>query len=131
MIVGIGHDISSIPRIEKLLEGTAGERFMLRVLTENERLEIAACSKSRQAEYTAGRFAAKEAVSKAFGCGIGAVLGFEDIEILRGSQGKPVCRLEAAAWERLGIKEIQAVIHLTITHDHGLASAFVVVEERG
>lgn len=82
----------------------------------------------RLIEFTAGRFAAKEAVSKAFGCGIGRTLSFHDIEIGRDDCGKPLCRLVDKAWERLRMSPASTVIHVTITHDHSLASAFVIVE---
>lgn len=131
MIIGIGHDITSLPRMEKLLDGKTGERFMERILTGSE-LAIARETKGKRlAEFTAGRFAVKEAVSKAFGCGIGAAVSFHDIEVGRDELGKPVCKLSQGAWERLGLKDEAVVIHVTITHDESIASAFVVVERTG
>ncbi|WP_308638334.1 holo-ACP synthase [Paenibacillus silvisoli] len=128
MIIGIGHDISSLERMERMLQGEAGRKFQGRILTEREQQLADGHSGKRLAEFTAGRFAAKEAVSKAFGCGIGSQLGFHDIEVDRHESGKPMCRLSEAAWERLGHHADQTAIHITITHDHALASAFVVVE---
>jgi holo-[acyl-carrier protein] synthase len=129
MIIGIGHDITSLERVGKLLEGRAGSRFMERILTEGEMAIASDMSGTRLVEFAAGRFAAKEAVSKAFGCGIGNRLSFRDIDICRGELGKPECRLSGGAWERLGLDAAYTNIHVTITHDHSLASAFVIVEK--
>lgn len=128
MILGIGHDMASISRIETLLQRITGERFTARILTESERASASELRGGRLAEYVAGRFAAKEAVSKAFGCGIGATLSFHDMIISRSPLGKPVCQLSEEAWNKLGLEAEQTVVHVTITHDSSLASAFVVVE---
>ncbi|WP_274652908.1 holo-ACP synthase [Paenibacillus humicola] len=128
MITGIGHDIASLARIGRMLESGIGERFMQRILTGAERELAAACSGARLAEFVGGRFAAKEAVSKALGCGIGGRLGFADIDIGRDPLGKPQCRLSAQAWARLGLSEAHTAIHLSITHEASLASAFAVIE---
>jgi len=130
MILGIGHDMTSINRIETMLQRETGERFSARILTESERAAASELQGGRLAEYVAGRFASKEAVSKAFGCGIGATLGFHDIVIGRSPLGKPECQLSGEAWDKLGLKAEQTVIHVTITHDSSLASAFVVVERK-
>ncbi|MGG6312591.1 holo-ACP synthase [Paenibacillus macerans] len=129
MINGIGHDVVEIERIQHMLSGTIGERLRRRILTAAE-LELPGQA-ARPAEFLAGRFAAKEAVSKAFGCGIGRVLGFTDMEILPDANGKPSVLLTPAAWERLGLGRQgieRHVIHLSITHERHLASAFAVVE---
>jgi holo-[acyl-carrier protein] synthase len=128
MIAGIGHDIASLARIGKLLGSGSAERFMERILTDGERELAGMHAGTRLTEFVAGRFAAKEAVSKAFGCGIGSMLAFTDIGIVRDERGKPVCRLTQAAWERLGMSPDGTAIHVSITHDESLASAFVVVE---
>ncbi|GGH38401.1 holo-ACP synthase [Paenibacillus segetis] len=128
MIYGIGHDVVEIERIKVMLNGRNGEKFMRRILTPAE-FELPGRS-TRSAEFLAGRFAAKEAVSKAFGCGIGQVLGFMDMEILPDVAGKPSVSLSPMAWTRLqlnGPKEY--TIHLSITHERHLASAFAVVEQ--
>jgi holo-[acyl-carrier protein] synthase len=128
MIIGIGHDLSDITRIVKVLEGPTRKRFLSRVLSAGELALAEQYSGERLHQFTAGRFAAKEAVVKAFGCGIGKVMGFTDIEILRGSCGKPECSLSNAAWERLEMSPEAVRIHVTITHERKLASAFVVAE---
>ncbi|QYR22704.1 holo-ACP synthase [Paenibacillus sp. sptzw28] len=129
MIIGIGHDITSLARVGTLLEGRTGSRFMERILAEGELAIASDISGIRLVEFVAGRFAAKEAVSKAFGCGIGDKLSFHDINVCRGALGKPECRLSGGAWERLGLDAEYTAIHVTITHDQSLASAFVIVEK--
>ncbi|MFD1177453.1 holo-ACP synthase [Paenibacillus puldeungensis] len=127
MIYGIGHDIVEIERISRLLGGDTGDKLMRRILTPAE-WELPGRT-ARPAEFLAGRFAAKEAVSKAFGCGIGRILGFSDMEIVPDANGKPSVRLSGEAWQRLGILEPKHyAIHLSITHERQLASAFAVVE---
>ena len=127
VIYGIGHDVLEISRVAGITEGSLGNRFTRRILTGQERL-LAAGKGAKTAEFTAGRFSAKEAVVKALGCGIGQMVGFQDIEVLPDALGKPVASLSAEAWSRLGLPEQEYIIHLTITHSRGLASAFAVVE---
>lgn len=133
MIYGVGHDLLEIARIEELRARKSWMRFLERILTPNER-QLATQRESRIAEYVAGRFAAKEAVVKALGCGIGEYVGFTDIEVLPDALGKPQCTVSAEAWERLGRINPQACaavyrIHISITHQPTLASAFAVVEQ--
>ncbi|MGQ8875223.1 holo-ACP synthase [Paenibacillus sp. TSA_86.1] len=129
MIYGIGNDVLEIERMRRLLSGRHAEAFMKRILTPAER-EIAARRGKRMTEFVSGRFAAKEAVSKAFGCGIGAVMSFTDIEVLPDPSGRPVASLSSQAWERLQLPyNIQYEIHLSITHQTELAAAFAIVEQ--
>ncbi|MCQ4087325.1 holo-ACP synthase [Saccharibacillus sp. JS10] len=128
MIYGIGHDLLEIGRVVKVLDGRQKERFMQRVLTPAE-LEIAEKRGARLAEFVSGRFAAKEAIVKALGCGIGHQVGFEDIEIVPDHLGKPVVKLSDGAWQRLDLPgQKEYTVHLSITHQPGMASAFAVVE---
>lgn len=120
--------MTDMDRVEALLAGNAGERFLDRILTSRERDLASGYEGKRLAQFTAGRFAAKEAVVKALGCGIGAKVGFADIDILRGAQGKPECYLSGAAWEKLGLAPERHRIHITITHDRAIASAVAIVE---
>ncbi len=129
MIYGIGHDVLEIERISILINRGQGAKFIRRVLTEREH-QLAERRSGKQAEFVAGRFAAKEAVVKALGCGIGRSVGFHDIEILPDSLGKPEVVLLGEAWERLNMPGARKyTIHLTITHGRDLASAFAVVEQ--
>ncbi|MCZ8523881.1 MULTISPECIES: holo-ACP synthase [Paenibacillus] len=133
MIIGIGTDLLDIARVRSILEQPAGERFLQRVLTPAER-ELAAARRGRLAEFTAGRFAAKEAVVKALGCGIGKEVGLHDIEVLPDAKGKPHCRLSEAALQRLaeGGTDVRGlIVHLSITHSDTAAMAYAMAERRG
>jgi holo-[acyl-carrier protein] synthase len=127
MIIGVGHDVVEIDRMRRILDKREGERFMERVLHFAE-LEYARGKQGRLAEFIAGRFAAKEAVVKALGCGIGAVVGFGDIAIMPDALGKPCCSLSEAAWERLGYRSSDVRVHVSISHERSIASAFAMVE---
>lgn len=128
MIIGIGHDLTDVTRVSGMLASRHGHRFMRRILTEGELLLAESCSGVRLHQYVAGRFAAKESVSKAFGCGIGKLLSFWDIDIGRDDNGKPYVILSEEAWMRLKLDPAETAIHITITHERSLASAFAVVE---
>ncbi|AOZ92353.1 holo-ACP synthase [Paenibacillus crassostreae] len=129
MIYGIGHDVLEIKRVDDILNGRTGQAFMRRVLTSQE-FQLAQGRGLKKVEFTAGRFAAKEAIVKAFGCGIGAIINFGDIEILPDPLGKPKVELSKVAWERLNLpaQPMEYTIHLSITHQRELASAFAVIE---
>jgi len=129
MIYGIGHDIIEIARVRKLVQKNMGERFITRILTEREQV-IYATKGSGQTEYIAGRFAAKEAISKAFGTGIGFRISWQKIEILPDKFGKPIACLHAATWQRLGLCKGQYYLHLSISHQPTIASAQAIVEWR-
>lgn len=134
MIAGLGHDVVELERIRRIVEGPTGEAFLLRILTAEElgfaRSGFGEKLNRRWVEYAAGRFAAKEAVVKALGCGVGGKAGFQDVSIVPDAAGKPVCQLSKLAWGRLGLKQEHTAIHVTITHSGTLASAVAVVEQR-
>ena len=95
------------------------ERFIERVYTEAER---AYCGDNPQ--HLAGRFAAKEAVSKALGCGIGDV-DWQEIEILNDASGAPVLTLRGRAAERAA-REGLTLWSVSITHVKEMAAACAV-----
>lgn len=117
MILGVGVDIVDIARFTRALERTPklGERLF----TDSER-ELPANS-------LAGRFAAKEALIKAFG-GSGSMT-FHDMVVVKDELGKPYFDLSGAAAEMASSKGIDSV-HLSISHDANAAVAFVVAEGR-
>lgn len=116
MIIGTGIDIVEISRIRKLVDSQP--RFPERVLNEKER-EIYLQYKERRAiEFLAGRWAAKEAFSKAKGTGIGKDLSFTDIEIANDSHGRPVV-----------LKPLMEGVHLSISHSEHYAIAQVIIEK--
>lgn len=128
MIVGIGLDIVELNRMNAVISGATGQKFIARVLTKQEVACLAQLMARRALEFVAGRFAAKEAVVKALGCGIGAIVGFQDIELLPDRQGKPVCVLSEQALARLGWQERSYRLHVAITHERSMAAATALVE---
>jgi holo-[acyl-carrier protein] synthase len=114
VIEGIGIDIVEIERISRMANRV---KFSERILTELEMAKYITLSEKRQLEFLAGRFAAKEAFSKANGTGIGSELSFQDIEISNDSKGKPFFSKP----ERDGL-------HLSISHSESYAVAQVVIE---
>ena len=115
MIKGIGVDITELDRMETLINRQP--RLKERVLTESEILIFEKLNGKRKIEYFAGRFAAKEAFSKANGTGIGKHLSFLDIEIISDDKGKPVIS-----------KPFSKGVHLSISHSRDYAVAQVVIE---
>src|SRR5215813_3823276 len=98
MILGVGIDIIEVSRIAASYE-KFGERFLNRILHPPE---INYClSHKEPAPFLAARFAAKEAISKAFGTGIGAQLGWQDMEVGRKESGEPFVILHGAGLELL------------------------------
>ncbi|MFJ7513062.1 holo-ACP synthase [Peribacillus simplex] len=115
MIKGIGVDITELDRMETLINRQP--RLKERILTESEILIFEKLNGKRKVEYFAGRFAAKEAFSKANGTGIGKHLSFLDIEIISDDKGKPVIS-----------KPFSEGVHLSISHSRDYAVAQVVIE---
>jgi holo-[acyl-carrier protein] synthase len=129
VIVGIGLDVVEVSRIARLIgpEAAPGraERFLARCFTAGERAYCDAV-RDRATRYAA-RFAAKEAVVKALGAPEGVT--WTDIEVVRGA-GAPRLVLTGAA-ERAAAALGVARLHLTLTHDAGVAAAAVVLEGGG
>ena len=117
-ILRTGIDLVDIERLEQLDEAIR-TRFLQRVFTERELQEA-----HNSYESLAGRFAVKEAVAKALGCGIGAI-GWQSIEVQRGPQGEPLLSLSGKALEvsqGLGIQQWS----ISITHSKSQAAAVAV-----
>jgi holo-[acyl-carrier protein] synthase len=129
MIIGIGTDLVDIARVKKIMESSTADRFAARILTAAE-LEMAAKRQGRLVEFLAGRFAAKEAVTKALGCGIGKLVTLQDVEVLPDELGKPICRVAERALLRLALLTDRTIIHLSITHTESMAMAYAIVESR-
>ncbi|WP_442578408.1 holo-ACP synthase [Mesorhizobium sp. ASY16-5R] len=128
MIIGIGSDLIDIRRIESSLD-RYGERFVKRIFTDLEQAK-AESRRERAATY-AKRFAAKEACSKALGTGMARGVFWRDMGVINLPSGRPTMHLTGGAAERLKSmlpKHHRAEIHLTITDDHPLAQAFVIIE---
>ena len=130
MIIGVGSDLCDIRRIEDTLE-KYDERFIARCFTDVERRKSEG-RKDRAASY-AKRFAAKEACAKALGTGLRHGVFWRDMGVVNLPSGQPTMRLTGGAAERLAAitpKGAEALIHVTITDEHPLAQAFVVIEAR-
>jgi holo-[acyl-carrier protein] synthase len=116
--VSIGSDIVEVARVERLI--TRYERAERRLFTE---AEIDYCRARRNwHEHMAARFAAKEAVLKALGTGLGPGMRWTDVEVVNEDNGRPVVRLsgEVAAFaERTGVRQLE----LSLSHTSGLALA--------
>jgi holo-[acyl-carrier protein] synthase len=125
MIVAVGTDLVSIPRMRAVL-ARYRDRVCRRLYTPKERAE----GEERPAPevHFASRFAAKEAVLKALGTGWGAGVGWREIEVL-GPRGKPpAVRLSGRARlvaEGKGIRQL----HLSLSHDGDYAVAFVIATD--
>jgi holo-[acyl-carrier protein] synthase len=126
LILGIGTDIIECPRIGKMIENH-GELFLRRIYTERE---IRYCQARKHAiEHFAGRWAAKEAILKAMGTGRSRGIGWTNIEVRNGPDGRPrvlVCgRARETALER-GIADIL----LSIAHCRTYATAYAMAVGR-
>jgi holo-[acyl-carrier protein] synthase len=123
MIIGIGVDIAEIARVERI-SAQFGERFARRVLTDDELAEYG--RRKHSSSYLATRFAAKEAVAKACGTGIGEQLGFHSMQIEHDGSGRPLLRFLREADElvaRLGIRN--ALISLSDEKHYVVAMALL------
>ena len=124
MILGTGLDLIEIARIEASFQ-QFGERFAKRILHPDE---LAYClNYPHPAPFLAARFAAKEAISKAFGTGIGAALGWHDIEVRKRASGEPFVVLHGGGLQLLE-KRGGRVIHLSLTHTATHAAAMAILE---
>jgi holo-[acyl-carrier protein] synthase len=115
MIIGTGIDIVELRRIEQLL--SRQPKFVDRILTEKEKEYFQLLNGKRKVEFIAGRFAVKEAYSKAVGTGIGKQVSFLDIEIINDERGKPVL-----------YGGMDHIIHVSISHSSDFAVAQVIIE---
>lgn len=122
-VVGLGSDIVDVDRIRRVWE-RQGERFSKRVFTEEE-LEYCLAMKYPH-KHLAARFAAKEAVSKAFTTGIGAKLGWKSVSIYKGEREEPLVRLDELGQALLA--EVGGTsVWVTLSHTETLAQAVALV----
>lgn len=122
-LYGIGIDVVEVDRIQSSMD-EFGEQFLDRIFTVEERAYCDA-QKNKELSYAA-RFAAKEAISKAFGTGIGKSVGWKDLEIIRKDSGEPTVHLHGKAQEyadELGITEVK----ISLTHAKHYAAANAVI----
>lgn len=124
MVLGTGIDIVETERIAKALD-RFGERFLDRVYHAGE-VEYARSMKKPNL-HLAARFAAKEAISKAFGTGIGRQLGWKDMEVCRRDSGEPYVVMRGKGIELMKARDVTA-IHVSLSHTDHYAAASVVIE---
>jgi holo-[acyl-carrier protein] synthase len=124
VILGTGIDIIEVARIASSFE-KFGERFVNRILLPNE---IAYClSHKNPAPFLAARFAAKEAISKAFGTGIGATLGWRDMEIRKKESGAPFVVLHGKGKKLFKTRGAKRLL-VSLSHTENYAAATAVLE---
>jgi holo-[acyl-carrier protein] synthase len=124
VILGSGIDIVEVDRVEAARQ-RHGERFLKRILHP---AEIAYClSHKFPGPFFAARFAGKEAISKAFGTGIGEQLGWQDMEIARKESGEPYVILHGKGLELLAHRGAR-LIHISLSHTEKNATAIAILE---
>ncbi len=123
-VIGIGVDLVECERIQRSLD-RFGEKFLRRVFTEGE-IEYSMSMKF-PARHLAARFAAKEAVSKAFGTGIGKAMGWRNIDIRKKKSGEPFLVFSGSAQELVTKRGVTSAL-ITLSHTDHYAMACVVLE---
>lgn len=119
LIKGLGTDIIEIKRIETSIR-RYGTRFLCKLFTDRE---IAYCQQhAKHSRHFAGRFAAKESIAKALGCGIGKHLSWKDMEILNDPEGKPTVILSP----QRALAFHNPVLLISISHCKTYASAVAI-----
>ncbi len=122
MIQGIGIDIIEIDRIREMIE-RHGDRFVLKIFTDRE---IEYCrSKKIPFQHFAGRYAAKEAFSKAIATGWRGEFRWRDIEVSNNEFGQPSITLYGKLAERIGSDKVL----ISMSHSDNTVVAFVVIEK--
>ncbi len=124
MIVGIGIDTVSVPRIERILE-RRGERFLGKIFSEHEITE--GMKLRKRAQFFAARFAAREAFFKALGTGFRKGFRPREVSVVNTKLGQPRLKLSGRLESELRTREINRM-HLSITHEGDVAQAIVILE---
>ena len=123
-IIGIGIDLVDCARIENSIE-RFGDRFLKRIFTEGE----IAYSQSMKfpARHLAARFAAKEALSKAFGTGIGKSMGWRDLDVQKRESGEPFVVLSGGA-DKMAQERGVAKVWISLSHTEQTGMATIILE---
>jgi len=121
-MIGVGSDLVDVGRFRRSMARTPGLRQRCFTAGEQAYAELA----TDPAERYAARFAAKEAVMKAMGVGLGACR-ITDIEVLRAESGQPSVRLHGSAVKLAGDRGVSAW-HLSLTHTASVAHAIALAE---
>ena len=123
-VLGTGVDLVECARIQHSID-RFGDRFLHRVFTEGE-IEYSMSMKF-PARHLAARFAAKEAVSKAFGTGIGKAMGWRNIDIRKKPSGEPFLVFSGPALELATQRGVSSAL-ITLSHTEHHAMAMIVLE---
>jgi len=115
VIIGVGIDVVDIDRFGESLARTPAMRGRLFTLAEQE----------RPLASLAARFAAKEAMAKALGAPVG--MNWLDAEVVNEASGRPQFEIQGTVLARANVLAVRTV-HLSLSHDAGIASAVVVLE---
>ena len=125
MIFGIGTDIVEVERIKNL---SSISKFAKKILSQKELNTFNSLNKDQKVYFLSKQFAAKEAISKALGTGIGHEISLKNIEILRDEKGKPFFN---------AINELSLLIsdlgitktHVSLADESNYAIAMVILEK--
>ena len=123
-VLGIGVDLVECARIERSIERFGG-KFLHRVFTDGE--VAYSMSMKFPARHLAARFAAKEAVSKAFGTGIGKAMGWRNIDVQKKPSGEPFLVFSGPAQELATQRAVTAAF-VTLSHTEHHAIACIVLD---
>lgn len=121
MIIGVGIDVCEIERFAATLDRSPG--LVQRLFTPDERVTDSGAQRSVQS--LAARFAAKESLAKALGAPAG--LSWQDAEVVTDASGRPSLLMRGTVADRareLGV----GTVHVSLSHDAGVASAVVICE---
>jgi holo-[acyl-carrier protein] synthase len=127
LVLGVGIDVVEIARVRRLMARWQ-DRFLRRVFTDDELAY--ALARHDPAEHLAARFAAKEATLKALGTGLSMGVRWREMEVRRARGQPPTLALSgrtAAVGEARGVRRL----HVSLSHDAGLAVAYVLAEGEG
>ncbi len=123
-VLGIGVDLVECARIQRSID-RFGDRFLHRVFTDGE-IEYSMSMKF-PARHLAARFAAKEAVSKAFGTGIGKAMGWRNIDIRKRPSGEPFLVFSGPAQQLAVARGVTSAL-ITLSHTEHHAIACIVLD---
>lgn len=127
MILGTGIDIVEVERFKKAVQSW-GDSFLAKIFTKNE---IKYSENRRfQNQHFAARFAAKEAVFKAFGESKGSIRRWTDIEILNDANGKPRVIFHGSANRLCNKRKVDdVIISMSHSHQHAVANAIILSKD--
>jgi holo-[acyl-carrier protein] synthase len=125
VILGVGVDLVDVDRMERIIRGKSGDRFVARVFSAEE--AVACGSAPDPVQSFAARFAAKEAVVKALGSGFSRGVSPSEVCVGGGQGRRPAVELKGSALQIARDMNVTA-IHLSFSHTRVSACALVVIE---